>query len=749
MGKERGRAAARAALTSFLLFSAALGTAAPSIGERSSAIRALGPRQEGSPGEAAAFRYVEASLGEAGLTPSIGDFSDASADYSSSRIVEAVVPGKLKDELAVVVPIGTWTDSPDPSEGAYGIALALDEASRLSLARGAGTICPITVRFVFLGAEKRGADSAARIAALGSRTWLARQEGRSRLAVLYLNVPSEPSRVALRSAGKGVLSPYWYYESSRVALDASGIAFNIEANRQQAYRLGLAGDYGPAAPYLEAGIPAIELKGVGVVERDGAASTDWFGNFVSSFARQESGGFPEAWDKHYFIIQLGRIVAVLREKTYVAILVGLVALALSSLLAATVARRSAAVQLLKRAPAMGAEILTLFGALALVFLASKGLALLESTLYGSTDSWRLSPRLFASARILFSFLLFLSILSFLVEKRILTPNPYFYEFSGLICLALDVLVFSIVDLSASFYFIWAMVLVESSLALRRRWATLVAYILMYVPLLIVAGELAIRPDLGAYGRLIAPAFIDVLALSALSLPFFAISASLLLFFARPGTAARKKAVVFLAVSALLVEAGAIAASRIAPPPDGPGRKDLSISETIDQDAGRFDIELSGQRRLGRGSLLRGGARLDYDAFGDRAYLSGSDRERRIGIGEERSSFLDRIDEGVSIDFSTPPYELEISLKSPRDIFLYDCSLPYKVAVDGRSATLYAGVNPGSRVNFSITVPSSFGAEMTVRALYLGPLEACAQSTGSPLSYSGLTVKASRAVGPGG
>jgi len=138
MRKSRARAAARAACAFFLLFAAAYGGAAPSISERFNAIRALGSRAEGSTGEAKTFLYVETALREAGLTPSTSAFSDASEDYSSSRIVEAVVQGARGDELAIAVPIGSWTDSPDPSEGAYGIALALDEAERLSTARSAG-----------------------------------------------------------------------------------------------------------------------------------------------------------------------------------------------------------------------------------------------------------------------------------------------------------------------------------------------------------------------------------------------------------------------------------------------------------------------------------------------------------------------------------------------------------------------------------------------------------------------------------
>ena len=757
MEKRRGRAAARAVMTSFLLFSAVVGYAEASIGERDSEIRGLGPRPEASSGEGVAFRYIAAALRKSGLQPSLSDFSDSAGNYSRSLIVEALVRGNSQDELDVVLPVGSWTDSPDPAEGSYGIALALDEASRLSALASAGMACPISVRFVFLGAEKRGSYAAAKVAALGSRTWISRQEGRSRLAVLYLNLSSEPARVALRSAGRGVLAPLWYYDGARIALESSGIPYNLEANRQQAYRLGLAADYGPAAPYLEAGIPSVELgidapvefgikAGAGQV---GEAHPDWFSKFIDAFAAKESGGFSDAWDRHYFIIQVGRLVAALRERTYVAILVGLVALALSSLLAATVARRSAAVQLLKRAPAVGAEVLALFAVLVLVFLAGKGLARAEAAILGSADAWRLAPRLFASARLLCSFLLFLSILSYLVEKRVLSPNPYFYEFSGLVCLAIDVLVFSAVDLSASFYFIWALVLVEASLALRRRWATLAAYALMYMPLLVVAGELAIRPDPGAYARLVAPSLSDVPALSALSLPFFVVSASLLLFFARRGAAARKKAVAFLAAAALLAEASAVAAYLVAVPRDGAGRRDLSISEAIDQDKGSFDIILAGKRRLGAGSLIRGGARLDYRSGGDRVSLSGADGERRIRIGEAAAPFLDRIDESISVDFSAPPYELEIGLESDREIFIYDSSLPYKVAVDGKSAVLYAGVNPGPRLDFSITVPSAFAARLIVRARYLGPLEPCSQSSGSPLAYSGLTLKASRAIGGGG
>jgi hypothetical protein len=723
------------------------GRVAASYEERLAAIEALGQRVEGSAAEAAAFTYIKRELRAAGLEVSESGFADAFEGYSTSRIVEAGIGGSRDDELAILVPVGSWVDSADPGEGAYGIALALGEAERLAKERGEGRRGTISLRFVFLGAEKRGKEAMGETASLGSRTWIARQAGSTRLAALYLNVESAPARLAVRSAGSGALAPYWLYEGTRRALEAADIAYALEANRLQAYRLGLASDYGPAAPYLEAGIPALELRGEGDPAST-ALDPRWLGSFIDGFSNEERDGFADTWDRHYFLFQFGKVGVVLREKTYVAFLVVVFALVASSFLIATVARRKATAQLLRRVPRIAAEIVALFAALALVFLAGKGIARLDALAFGSSEAWRLFPRVFAAARILFSFLLFLSLLSFLIERRSLTPNPYFYEFTALVCLAIDAFIFSAADLSASFYFMWALILVEISLAARRRWVSLVAYILMYAPILVIAGELAARPEISAYRNLIAPGFLGLLGLSALTLPFFAFTASPLLFFARPGTAGRRKAVVVLAACAIAVEGLAIGYAAVSAPQYGPLRKDLKVSELIDQDAGSFELELSGLRALGKGSLDRGGTRLEYDCPGDRAYLKGEDRESRIVIAERASPFLDRVDETVAIRFAKPPYNVDIALDSKDDILIYDCNLPFKVAVDGRSAVIYSGVNPGEELSVSLTVPASFRSRMTVTARYLDFLEPFAQSSGSALADAGLAVRASRYLGSG-
>jgi hypothetical protein len=54
-----------------------------------------------------------------------------------------------------------------------------------------------------------------------------------------------------------------------------------------------------------------------------------------------------------------------------------------------------------------------------------------------------------------AFLLFLALLSISVEQRLLTRIHYFYEFAAMTVLAFDILIFAAVDLSVSFYFVWA------------------------------------------------------------------------------------------------------------------------------------------------------------------------------------------------------------------------------------------------------------------------------------------------------
>ncbi|MDA8424914.1 MAG: hypothetical protein M0Z80_02155 [Treponema sp.] len=688
-------------------------------------IRAFGERVENSAPERRAFDYIEAACKEYGLEVSRLSFDEAPGGYSTSRILEARVGGSRGDELALVVPVDSWIDAAPGEGGAVGVALALAEAEVFGSEAAAGRRPPVTLRFVFLGAERRGPRRTGEEASLGSSTWIARAEGLESLAVIYLSMEGLSSSIGIENAGKGVLSPFWHYDRTRLALEAAGFDLRLEANRMQIFRLGLGDRYGPAAPYLAAGIPALAIRGWGSApDSDQAKIGGEFTKFMRNLLRRNEAGFNESWDRHYLIIQLGTFSAVVRETSYVAFLVLFSAFAVGAALVLSVTRRARLKAAVHRVPIMGAQLLALFAVLCAILLLERGMSALDGLVIGSSSFWRLSPRLFAGARVVASFFLFLSILSILVERRVLTPNPYFYEFAALVCLACDIYIFSAIRLTLSFYFVWAFFIVALSLAARRPFATLIAFCLMYAPIGLLAVELILRPEYAVYLRLMAPSITDGLVIAATSLPFFTFVASPLLFYSRHGPAARRRAIFVFALIALSIEGGALAYATLGPArssPGAPGPSAFTLSETIDQDRGRFSAVMSAARRIGKGLLLRGGERLPYRSAEDRVVLGGPDGERIVSVAQSTSAFLDRVDDAVAISWTRAPYSVELRLSGERELQIYDCDLPYQVSLDGKSAVIFAGVNPGKHLRFSLTVPLNFDATLEVHSGYLHPL----------------------------
>jgi hypothetical protein len=514
------------------------------------------------------------------------------------------------------------------------------------------------------------------------------------------------------------------------------------------YRLGLADRYGPAAPYLEAGIPAVELRSARVgtgVAIDGAR----YASLVDSLLAENSAGYPESWDLHYLIFEAGRFVATVRETAYVGFVVAVCAASAAFVLGLTIARRTAAKSLLARAPLLLWQVAALYAALVAVYLAGTVVARIDALALGSSDAWRITPRIFGGARILSSMLLFLAFISLLVERRALTSNPYFYEFAALLCLGVDVFVFSAVNLPISFLFLWAFAFVGVSLATRRGWATIAAYGLMYAPVLLIAADLVARPEYKVYSRLIAPGAMGSLTLAAFTLPFFVFTASPLLFFAPHGTLARKRTAALLATVAVAVEGLALLAATTGSVARGSTEAMAEISEAIDQDTGAYAAKMKARGRLGSGTILRGSSALTYSSTGDEDRLAGLDTSRYVSGSQARTFFLDRCTDTVRLDFASPPFMLVLEVRSERELDIYDCGLPYRVSLDGKSAEIFAQANPGRSLSFPITFPREFAASLEITAEYLEPLVPYSFPDGSVPAPGRFTVSATMNLAGGG
>jgi hypothetical protein len=745
-----------------VLFMCAAGSAQPaavnppSFEERLSAIAAYGIRAENSAVERAVISYIEESLRAAGLTPRSGDFSSSRGGYSASRILDVLIPGALPAELIFIAPLNSWHDASSGGEGAAGLAFALNEAERIA---ASGTMPPLSLRFVFLGAERRGREGKGEAASLGSRTWIAATPSQAGRAVVYLDLDAACTSLSIDNAGERKLSPLWLYDRVRTSIEKTGLRPDLKANRTMLYRLGLADRYGPAAPYLAAGIPALQLSGrarggesaVLGRGRENAApiSGASLSRFIDLLISANAEGFPDTWDFHYLTFEIGGISATIRETEYVAFIVALSAVIAAIVLILSVARRATVKPLISRMPLVIGRTAALYAALTLVILAGNAVSRFDALALGSEEAWLLAPRVFVAARLISSLLLYLVLVSLLVERRAFSANPYAYEFSALFCLVIDVFVFSAVNLPVSLPFIWAFLIVVFSLTTRKGAVTIFANILMYAPLAPLAVELAMKPERAVFDRILNSGLTGAFALAAFSLPFYAFTTSPFLFVAPRGAPARKKMAAILAVSAVLIEALALVVAAQAGMP-GLGKRlsrgtEVTIGETIDQDRGRFEARLRGTRRLGSGILSRGALELEYATSSDEALLSGTDSRRLIGFSVVRAGFLDRRTETIKVAFEKPPFIVRLSLRGAEELRIYDCDLPCRVSLDGKSAEIFAAVNPGTELGFSLTVPRGFAAELLAEAEYLAPLEPYAFPDGSLPEPGSFSVRATTSL----
>ncbi len=211
-------------------------------------------------------------------------------------ILEAAIPPPHFRRTRRYRPRQFLIDADDPSEGAYGIAIALDAAVSLAQAAAADGKPPISIRFVFLGAERRGKKSAGPAAALGTKTWIQRSVRARSLAVLYLSLDRAPGLLSLRNAGKGILSPFWYYDSVRRSLGRSGADLS---SRRTACRYSDSASPTNTVPRRlisrRASRPSSCGRGFDPERKRRALA--WV--FIGEFSRRQAGGFSDSWDRHY------------------------------------------------------------------------------------------------------------------------------------------------------------------------------------------------------------------------------------------------------------------------------------------------------------------------------------------------------------------------------------------------------------------------------------------------------------------
>ncbi|GEM_PF-2284949 len=672
------------------------------------------PRTEGSAGEAKVIDFILKRLDFLRANYSQYDFSESDNLHSFSRVIEVDIPGKGEDTLILAIPLNNIEGSGPAYDGAVNIALGLSLTREFLLHRP-----PLSLKILFLGAEYGDGENYP----MGSKLFLRDFEPTFKTAVIYLEMKRIPSRLFIRGGSKGIIAPFWFMEKITEALKKTDIFFLLRGNENQMFRTSLTRERTIIGPYLNNGIPAVSLSGEyeKVTEEDKKDFVFAFNLFVQRLLEEFKSEFPEKWDKHYLFFQAKRFYFTISERLYIILFILLFALIIGYSMIFTRRVKKYLRTIWKSSWTYPLIFLITFG---ILFGATLLLELIIN-IKKMPDVWQDIPYFFLTEKILAGILLF-SFLYPLLKKFPFSKNGSFYSASAIFFLLIDVVVLSLIDISYTYYFTWALLFAILFTLTSNRYLKFLFFLFSPYWILKATSELFSLQKLD-FIRIILLSRIKGNILSAvLILPFVFMIIRLGLLFPplhrrRNLPANRSKRIRIIAVisliPALIIPLYTIFFFR----PYGPDNpQPLVVNESIDLSKKNSSILITSPAPIGTIKYIRKGKGISIST-GSRLYRMPIEMPERL-IDYDLSSrvFLDRRNFVLNINTKGKPYQFKIEVVSDNEFILYDSNFPFQRGKNGKSYRIFIGKNPPKPLVLQLTLPKEHYYKLEINVIYNEP-----------------------------
>lgn len=663
------------------------------------------PRVEGSKGEKETIAFITRRLTASGTAFSLFDFKQSDSMHSFSSCIRVDAAGRLGDTLIVAVPLNSPGDRKEGDDGSANIALALELLRRLR-----ETPPELSVIVLFLGAEFGAAPEYP----MGSALFLSGYQNEHRTAVMYMNFLSVPQRVRVRGGGTGIVSPYWLMDRCVTALEKARIPFVLRGNENQIFRLGLKGGNTIIEPFLSRGYPSISLEGEEPA-LEPAAVRDRLSAFDSFFSSFLSGGdIPPEWDRHYLLFQEAGLTFLMTEKAYVAVLLLVL---MGALLYSLVFRKG----LKKYIRTLIRNSWSIVPILAIPFLfllistfALEGILALK----GFPTLWAYSPMIFLLLKLCIPLLIYTA-LSGLIRKIPFSRKGSFYSAATLFFLIVDIVVTAALNISFSFYFLWAFVFMLLAAMTPARWGKF----LLFPPsaFLGIRGliEVFLMPALPFCRFLLLSPIRGNLLIAVVSLPFILYGIRLGLIVRGRGILRRRPRRI---ASACLLSAATVAlcAYLLAGSPFGPANpQPVTITQIMD-DTGVNRIELSSPAPIGEAVIRESTVERRMQIPGSHAVIPLSPRPIPVRTEVNGTGFLNKKNYTVNVFPDDSPTAISARLVSTEEFILLDCSFPF-VRESAYEYRLLIGAYPPTPLEIQLTLPEGGSFSLTLTMDFDAPL----------------------------
>ena len=661
------------------------------------AVESFSPRLEGSANEKRTVAYIESRLASLGVPYAPFDFSGSDFEHSFSTCLRVDIAGKRADTLILAVPLDQPPDAQKGEDGAINVALALDFIDRT---RGAPP--PVSVAVLFLGAEFGDTEAYP----MGSALFLRDFQPEYRVAVLYLNLKQVPARILVRGGGRGIVTPYWLMKRSVAALREAGVPYVLRGNESQIFRLKSGSEQTLIEPYLKAGYPSVELDGEYGPGEPGQAA-DWmvaFPAFLSGLLLHVASGVPEDWDRHYLLFQAGEFSLIVTEKAYVIVLI----VALSAMLLYSLAfregirryARSLARNFPALLPIMGISFLFLFA----------GTLVLDGiqTIRGFSALWSYTPVNFLLLKACVALFLYAALYN--VARRLPFPrNGTFYSAAALFILLADIVAVALVNISFTYYLLWAFLFVFLSALVRPRYAKVLLF--LPAPFWGIHGLIGVftLPALPFCHFLLLSPIRGNLFIAAACLPFILVVLRLGLVFPGRGILRRHTREYALA-GVLFAGTTALGVHLMLYSPFSPvNPQPVTVTQAFDigarDEVTRDTLNVTSPAPVGTILVNSGGTTRALTARGTSVSLPLPLPESSpVKISQDSSSFFSQRTVSLAMSMPSSPRSIAAILSSTQDFILYDCSLPSVRERSNRYRILIGSFAPNP-LSLQLTLPA--------------------------------------------
>jgi hypothetical protein len=673
-------------------------------------IRSLYPRLEGSRREKELLSFIEERLQSLRIPYSWLDFRESDKNHSFSSCLVANIKGELDDTLILAVPINHPAEISEEFDGSINVALALSVAEHLSR-----ETLPISVKILFLGAEYGQTGDYP----MGSRLFLRDFFPDFRVMNLYLNLKRIPSRLYLRAGGRGIEAPYWLLDRCTRSLEKTDIFFLMRGNENQIFRIGLTSEQTIIEPFLNADYPAIsfegEYEGLSPLEQENWVFS--FNLFFTEFLQSFSEGIPETWDRHYLFFQARDFYFSISEKMYLIIL--LVVLSGILIYGLVFTRR---LRKYLRILAHNIWALPLFFVfIFLLFFLSTWL--IEGILRARNliNLWEELPLLFLGFKLSVP-LAILFILLNLVKRFPIPRRGSLYSAAALLFLLLDIIVLGVINISFTYYFLWAFTF--ALLFSATSYRPLKVLLFLASPYWIVKSivELFTLPRLEFCRVLLLSKLEGNLLLTVFLIPFILMFIRLKFIFPPTRiTTNRIRSGLTAAVFGLIL-AGFLTTFFVYAP-YGPRRQQpVNAAYVIDEVTDKRYLELSSPAPLENLKARDGDTTISIDTRSRLYTLPLKHRGEYLDTTISSVGFLDRKNVNLLLTPWSEPYRVRLKVSAEEEFVLFDANFPYTREPGGREYTILIGVNPPLPLNVQLTVPKNRTFTVGITLEYLRPPE---------------------------